>query len=556
MPLRGADPRLWFNLPGVVAAYQPVGAPDALSARNSVARGGDGRYAASSSALPSWAAITGWTYDGIAQYLDTGVLHTDVSQLWSILVWFSVYSSNGNYLLASDNNLVTGGLGLCPNRFGAIRFLNHGQLAISSASMTSGVMAVAGMYGYKNGIRQSGTIGTSGQVDRTIYLGAGNSGAGAAAFSASQMHAVLIADRTLVDNEVWIASQQMQYCNINAAWNAWSRLRQWFFITPPAPAVATPALSTIYINSADIGDTSLFDDVSGAAVSSTYARTGSKSFELDGADYLQADLTSSATKYSKFGLLVTATPASDALLVAWQETGTEHVSLYLTDKLTLQMRQGSTIIQTSPTTLVVNTWYCIETKIVVHDTVGRFQVRVDGVDDMTAIGINTDDDVGGVINEIRFESPVDDTYIDDIVVREDQWCGTGGVYVIVPTAAGTVEEWTGAYTDVDDLPPSFTDYAAVTSESGSDQLFRHGGLDGNYDVSVVGVFAKGRLDSEAAEIPFYALVRSSLTDNVGYAQTLDTIGVYARQVLTTDPNGTVAWTAYAVDNALQIGVRG
>lgn len=556
MPLRGADPSLWYNMPGVVAAYQPLGAPDSLTARRSIARGGDSRYAASSGALPDWHRGIGWTYDGVAQYLDTGVLHTDAGQLWSMLIFFSAYSSNGNYLLASDNNLVTGGLGLCPNRFGAIRFLNNGQLAISSASMSSGVMGLAGVYGYKDGIRQTGTIGTSGQVDRTIYLGAGNSGAGAAAYSASQMHAVLIADRPLQNDEVWLASQQMRYCNIiNAHANAWSRLRQWFFITPPAPAVATPVLSTIYINSADIGDTSLFDDVSGAAVSSTYARTGSKSFKLNGTDYLQADLTSSATKYSKFGLLITATPASDALLCAWQETGTEHVSLYLTDKRTLQMRQGSTIIQASPTTLEEDTWYCIEAKIVVHTTTGRFQVRIDGVDDMAAIGINTDDDVDGVINEVRFEAPVDDTYIDDIVVREDQWCGVGGVYVIVPTAAGTVEEWTGAYTDVDDLPPSFTDYITATAESGVDQVFRHGELAGDYDIGIVGVFAKGRLDSAAVDTVFRALARTDTTDHQGDAQVLDTIGVYARVLMTTNPDGSVAWTTHAANNALQIGAR-
>jgi hypothetical protein len=374
-------------------------------------------------------------------------------------------------------------------------------------------------------------------------------------FYSGNIQAAGVYARQLTDAEIWLASQQMAYCDVVADCSVWTPQRRWFFISPPTPAVATPVLSTIYINTADIGDTSLFDDMSGAAVSSANARTGTYSFKLDGADYVQADLTSSPTKYSKFGLLVTDTPASDALLVAWQETGTEHVSLYLTDKLTLQMRQGSTIIQTSPTTLEVDTWYCVETKIVVHTTTGRFQVRIDGVDDMSAIGINTDDDVDGAINEIRFEAPVDDTYIDDIVVREDQWCGTGGVYVVSPTAAGTVEEWSGAYTDVDDLPPAFTDYITATAEAGVDQVFRHDDLAGDYDISIVGVFAMGRLDSSAADIVFKGLARVGTTDHTGDAQDLDTIGVYARVLMTVSPDGSVAWTTHAVNNALQIGVQ-
>ena len=40
MPLR-SDSTLWFNLPGVVAAYQPVRAPGPLLARFNMAHGGN-----------------------------------------------------------------------------------------------------------------------------------------------------------------------------------------------------------------------------------------------------------------------------------------------------------------------------------------------------------------------------------------------------------------------------------------------------------------------------------------------------------------------------------
>lgn len=553
MPLRWNDPALWCSLPGVIAVYQPIAAPDALSARRNMARRGDGRYGADPGVVPGWSKVSGWTFDGVTQYLSTGIIPDSG---YSHLIQYTGSTGTG-FFCGTTNAYSYFVYRLRANDGGVPGNVLYGvQNEVSRApSLVAGNLGVAGYQPYRNGLADGAEITSSvWSATQNLYLGGVNlvnSLNGPGAFT---LVAYAIYDRTLSAAEMWLASQQMAYCHINPAWNVWSPQRRWFFIPPPPPATATPALATIYINTGDIGDTSLFDDVSGATVSSTYARTGTNSFKLDGTDYLQANLTSSATKYSKFGLLVTATPAADALLCAWQEDGTEHVSLYLTDKLTLQMRQGSTIIQTSPTTLEVDTWYCVETKIVVHTTTGRFQVRIDGVDDMEAIGINTDADVDGVINEIRFEAPVNDTYIDDIVVREDQWCGTGGVYVVVPTAAGTVEEWTGAYTDVDDLPPSFTDYIETTVESGSDQIFRHGGLSGDFDVGVVGVFAKGRLDASVDTV-FYALAMASLENNVGYAQDLDTIGVYARVLMTMDPNGTVAWTTHAVNNALQIGVR-
>lgn len=547
MPLQRK--RSWMNWDGCepVAAWQPLYAP---SHKDSLWNWQD--KFATSGAEPAFSPATGWTFNGVDQYLATGITPTSAS--WSAMVRFANVSGSGTRAVFGHYTGGAAGAFLLQITNTAMDMYNgadypSGYLTVSGA-MTAGVYAIAGKQPYRNGVAEASTIPAGTTTGAEIWI-AGLFGYGQ--YLPADIQAFALWNTTLATAQMWQRAQMLAHLE-SADWNVWSPARRWFFVPPSVPAVATPVLSTIYINTADVGDTSLFDSVSGAAVSASYARTGTNSFALDGSDYLQADLTSSATKYSKFGLLVTATPAADALLCAWQEDGTEHVSLYLTDKLTLQMRQGSTIIQTSPTTLETETWYCVETKIVVHTTTGRFQVRIDGVDDMSAIGINTDADVDGAINEIRFEAPVDDTYIDDIVVREDQWCGTGGVYVISPTAAGTVEEWTGDYADVDDLPPSFTDYISTIPGSASDHLFRHGGLAGDYDISVVGVFAKGRLGSAADEL-FYALARSNATDDTGDAQDLDTTGVYARLLMTTNPDGSVAWTTHAVNNALQIGVE-
>lgn len=544
MPLL-SDPSIWHSMPGVVAAYQPVGAPSASRARWNMARGGDTRYAAAEGVLPAFNPANGWGFDGSSQYLKT-ILHP--SEALTLLIQFTGAVNGDSYTGAYDFKMFPNSNGNC--------YFERSSSVVADA-FSDGNIGMSGSQGYRNGLPYGSAVSGTAYDGYHILIGAQGEDPmpdGPVKYCQWTIQAWVALSRILTDAEMRLAAQQMAYCHVNPAWSVWSPARRWFFVPPPPPpAAATPVLSTIYINSADIGDTSLFDDVEGAVISTSYARTGTYSFKLAGGDSLQANLTSSATKYTKFGLLVTDAPSDNHLLVAWQETGTEHVSLYLTKDLQLQMLQSERIIQTSPTTLETERWYCVESKIVVHDTIGRFQVRIDGVDDMTAIGINTDDGVGGTINEIRFESPVDDTYIDDIVVREDQWCGAGGVYVVVPAAAGQADEWSGSYADVNELPPSFADYISVTPGDNK-ATFRHQGLTIDYaQMPIVGVFAKARLDA-AADVLAYAAAFSNEEFATGGAQDLDETGVYARLLMTTNPDGSAVWTAAAV-GAMEIGIK-
>lgn len=546
MPLR-SDPSIWHSMPGIVAAYQPIGAPSASRARWNMARGGDTRHGAAEGVLPTFNPANGWGFDGSSQYLKT-TLHP--SEVLTLLIQFTGAVNADSYSGAYDFRMFPISSGTC--------FFERSSFVIADA-YTDGNIGMSGSQGYRDGLPYGAAMSGTPYDGYHILIGAQGEDPmpdGSVKYCGWTVQAWVALSRILTDAEMRLAAQQMAYCHVNPAWSVWSPARRWFFVPPPPPpAAATPVLSTIYLNTADIGDTSLFDEASGTDIDSTYARTGANSFRFhaDGA-YLLANLTSNAAKYARFGLLALGVPPATARICAWLEDGTEHVSLWLTDGLELQMRQGSTVIQTSPTTLELGIWYCIEAKVVVHTTTGRFQVRIDGVDDMSAIGICTDADVDGAINQIQFEPPGEDVCIDDIMVREDGWCGTGGVYVVVPTMDGTVKDWaSGDYTAITETPPTFDEYIEDGAGGGHTQLVRHSGV-GDLDVNVVGVFALGRTDA-SADVTFQAAARSILTDSVGDAQDLDTIGVYARLLMTTNPDGTVAWTVHAVNNALQLGVK-
>ena len=92
--------RGWWNLDGALSkstpplfVYQPKGAAD--YATSLLDLGGNRNHASEGSA-PSWNAITGWTFNGSSQYLNTGVTPVNSSQDYTFIVRFANRGA-GNY---------------------------------------------------------------------------------------------------------------------------------------------------------------------------------------------------------------------------------------------------------------------------------------------------------------------------------------------------------------------------------------------------------------------------------------------------------------------------
>jgi len=234
MPVR-SDPSLWFNLPGVVAAYQPVRAPGPLLARYNQAHGGDNRYRAelAAGALPVWSAVEGWYFPGTTSELSIGLYaYSD----WSLLVRYTGVSpvAFNDTILHCGNSLprlsAGGSWGTSTSQ---INRWGNGYLIWTVADSTQGVVAAVGADGYKNGVAGgtsfgTWTIGTPSAVALSYNLAA----------RTVKIQAGLVCSRILSPAEVWHASRQMQYCDVNPAWSAWGRRRQWYY----GPQVA----ATIY----------------------------------------------------------------------------------------------------------------------------------------------------------------------------------------------------------------------------------------------------------------------------------------------------------------------
>lgn len=227
MPLR-SNPSLWFNLPGVVAAYQPVRAPDSLSARYNMARGGDNRHRAELGVLPTWSAVTGWTFDGVTTYLAIGILpqtgfshlaqYVDASGTGYICGTSNAYNYFAFQMRASD--------GTVP---GYVLYSTGSAVSVDPRLLT-GNLGLAGEQPYRNGIADGAAIAyAEWSATQEMYIGGINLVGSLNSPGAFTLRAYSIYSRPLVASEMWQAARQMAYCDVNPDWSAWGRRRQYYF---------------------------------------------------------------------------------------------------------------------------------------------------------------------------------------------------------------------------------------------------------------------------------------------------------------------------------------
>jgi len=246
MPYRLASNAVWHSLPGVVSAYQPVGAPDAIAARQNIGWWHRmlGTYTASLGVAPTWAARTGWGLNGTTQYLNTAIIPP--SNSWTMIVNYSGASGTSYRCLCGTraSTVIVGSFelwyddGTPQSLYGNAGFLGTAKLT------TLGTLGFAGKTGYKNGIPDGTLPAGALAATHSIYLGCThNHTLGAAFYFLGTIRAHAIYNRTLTPAEMWLASMQMAYCEQNSQWNAWAAQRR-YWIAPATTALRWPVIGS------------------------------------------------------------------------------------------------------------------------------------------------------------------------------------------------------------------------------------------------------------------------------------------------------------------------
>lgn len=208
---------------GVVAAYEPLGAPDLASSY--VNRANPGTYDAAPGVAPTFDAGTGWSFNGTTQYLTTGLVPDVSGQDWTLLVRFASVTGSGNRIAVGM--VTTGGndralyvqVKSSPNAMqaangGAGTFVNY------VPAMTGGVFGVAGRTAYRDGSAESTLLGSNAGVGTAapLFVGALNINGSPGQYLPGRVVALAIYDQTLDASEVAAVSAAMAALPTGGSW--------------------------------------------------------------------------------------------------------------------------------------------------------------------------------------------------------------------------------------------------------------------------------------------------------------------------------------------------
>lgn len=258
-------------------------------------------------------------------------------------------------------------------------------------------------------------------------------------------------------------------------------------------------------------------------------------------------------------------PDPDTDFIAFYNGGLYQVSLHLRADRKLEVRRGATVIQTGTTILPDQDWAYIEFKALMHASAGSYEVRVDGITDMSGTGANTG---SGNADTVKFTSNgnnrFDDIYILDTVAGESvDFLGPRAVEGLLPTGEGDTLEWTTStggthYILVDDPAATLSVADYVESDTvGEDDLFVLNSLSFiSGDINAVAVNAVVGLDGVGSRT-FRVKYRSSAdAEGNGPSLLTDSPAAQDRQgIMEQDPSGTPdAWSVDDI-NTGQFGVE-
>lgn len=233
--------------------------------------------------------------------------------------------------------------------------------------------------------------------------------------------------------------------------------------------------------------------------------------------------------------------------------------------------QTGTVLGTSAAVLTgINTWYYVEAKVVLHDTTGSVEVRVDGATVLSLTGIDTRN--GGT--DPTFDTAywgcqsTNNMYWDDVYIcngdatAPNDFLNAPRVQPMLPNGNGSTNQYVGSdgdstdnYLLVDERPPSMTDYTQ-SATAGERDLYAMGDVSFATNDSVEGVRVAVRVQNADASTRNLKLgVKSGATVNMDAGQSIGTgsaLSLY--RMMQKNPVTTGSWTQSEV-NALEMGTE-
>lgn len=315
---------------------------------------------------------------------------------------------------------------------------------------------------------------------------------------------------------------------------------------------------------------------SSQTIQAASGRRGGGCLRLTGAisSSVAKTLDNQATWVVGFALNVSALPSvgTGRQLVTLIDNATTHVVLRLNNDGTLSVLRSTTVLATSVAVLAAGGFSYIELKATIDDTVGAYEVRLNGATILAASGVDTRNGGNASANRVELGGNTtpggnydyDDLYICDTTsagspsVNAD-FLGDVRVDASFPNGNGNSSQFVGSdgnstdnYLLVDEASQDGDTTYVQSSTVTEKDTYAFGDIS-HTPVSIFGVqinmIAK-KDDAGARSIA--SVTRSGGADTNGATQALSTSYVDYLQIVEQDPNTAAAWTKTAL-NAAEFG---
>lgn len=252
---------------------------------------------------------------------------------------------------------------------------------------------------------------------------------------------------------------------------------------------------------------------------------------------------------------------------------TTHLSLHVNSDGSVSLYRGTsagTLLGSSAASVLnLATWAYVEMRALIDDTVGAYEIRVDGVNVLSGSGADTRN--GGtspnvtVIGGARTTDSAPNVLYDDIYCVTGDGTGSSGfqseivVEGIIPSGNGNYSQLVGQdgdstnnYLNVDEVPFSSTDYNGSTT-TGNKDTYAYSNLTATSGTILGSVLHFAAFKNAAGFIKGRRVIRISATDyNGSDTPVLSGTMRYFSEVLPTSPATAAAWTISEV-NGLEAG---
>lgn len=313
--------------------------------------------------------------------------------------------------------------------------------------------------------------------------------------------------------------------------------------------------------------------VSNAPTITASGRRGTSCLRISGssASGIVKTIDSQASWVIGAAFSISTAPSLAIALITCFDAGTEHLRLRLnTDGTISVLRGGSTVLSTSAASVTFGSFFFLEWKFTIDDTVGSYDVRVNGASITSGTGVDTRNGANSTANQIQLRGAsapggtydIDDMYVcDGTGSANNDFLGDVRVDCFMPNANGNSSQLVGSDADstdnyllVDEASQNGdTDYVQSATVNNKDT---YAFTDMSHTpTSIFGaqinMIAK-KDDSGSRSI--CAVTRSGGSDTDGATQALSTAYLCYREIRETDPNTSAAWTRTNLNSA-EFGVK-